>query len=72
VRNGSCPDFSPSSKLYLAQKIRHKKTGADNSVAGFTIRSLLPLVTKSDMQFLASTCNFYLKDRHHVKPPASE
>jgi hypothetical protein len=39
-----------------------------NSVAGFTIRSLLPLVTMSGMQFLASTCSFYLKDRQDVKP----
>jgi hypothetical protein len=49
-------------------KTPHKKTGTDNSVAGFTIRSLLPLVTISGMQFLASTCSFYLKGPYPVKP----
>jgi hypothetical protein len=32
-----------------------QKTGTENSVAGFTIRSLIPLVTKLGCQFIAST-----------------
>jgi hypothetical protein len=58
-----------SLKTLPGDQIRHKKTGTDNSVAGFTIRSLLSLVTNSDMQLLASTCSSYLKDAHVVKPP---
>jgi hypothetical protein len=56
-------------KNVFRDKFRHKKTGTDNSVAGFTIRSLLSLVTNSDTQFLASTCSFYPKDRQDVKLP---
>jgi len=32
-----------------------QKTGTENSVAGFTIRSLIPVVTKLGCQFIAST-----------------
>jgi hypothetical protein len=34
---------------------KNKKTGTDNSVAGFTIRSLMPVVTTLGNQFIAST-----------------
>jgi len=63
------PRFSPSSKFYLTHKIQHKKTGTEYSVAGFTIRSLLPLVTISGIQFTASTPrSLYLKNRKEVNP----
>jgi hypothetical protein len=35
--------------------LQNKKTGTENSVAGFTIRSLIPVVTKLGCQFIAST-----------------
>jgi hypothetical protein len=35
--------------------IRNKKTGTEFSVAGFTTRSLMPLVTTLGGQFIAST-----------------
>jgi len=35
--------------------IQQKKTGTEISVAGFTIRSLIPVVTNWGYQFIAST-----------------
>jgi hypothetical protein len=61
--------ISSVSKTLPRVKIRHKKTGSENSVAGFTIRSLLPLVTMSGIQFIASTPrSLYLKNRKEVNP----
>jgi hypothetical protein len=38
-----------------ARSPKQKKPAQKNSVAGFTIRSLIPVVTKLGCQFIAST-----------------
>jgi hypothetical protein len=45
-----------------------KKTGTEFSVAGFTIRSLTPLVTTLGYQFIASTTEGYSSSFIGISP----